>query len=240
MKLKGIDVSSHQDKINWDQVKADGIKFAMIRMGFGGDNKSQDDKQFERNVRECERVGIPWGAYLYSYALNMNNAKSEVAHAKRLLKGKKPQFPISFDMEDADNYKKRNGMPTNSMLINICDYWLNEMEKSGYYVSLYANLYWLNTKLKHSKLNRYDKWLAQWTSKPTYSGSYQMWQYTDKGRVKGIKGNVDMNIAYTDFKFNKPKPTPKPDPKPTDNKKDIIMNIGDFEVKIGLEIKEKR
>ncbi|GGB26988.1 hypothetical protein GCM10011409_00330 [Lentibacillus populi] len=224
MAKKGIDVSSHQGNINWDKVKADGIKFAMIRMGIGSDIESQDDARFERNVKECERVGIPWGAYLYSYALNTTQAKSEAAHALRLLKGKNPTYPIAFDMEDADHYKRNHGMPSNATLVDICHTFLDIVEDAGYYVSLYASLSWLNGKLKSSKLNRFDKWVAQWNDKCTYKGSYQMWQYTSSGKVNGISGRVDMNYAYRDFErytsgkkedaVDKSKPAKKPASKP--------------------------
>jgi GH25 family lysozyme M1 (1,4-beta-N-acetylmuramidase) len=198
-KLKGIDVSEHNGVIDWDKVKADGIQFAMIRMGFGSDIKSQDDKQFERNVRECDRLGIPWGAYLYSYALTVEQAKSEAAHALRLLKGKKPSYPIAFDMEDADGYKKKHGMPNNATLVAICDTFLSAVEKAGYYAVLYASKSWFDNQLKGSKLDRYDKWVAQWGDKCTYSGTHNLWQFTNSGVVKGINGRVDMNYAYLDF-----------------------------------------
>lgn len=202
MELKGIDVSHHQGVINWEKVKNDGIKFAMIRMGFGSDKTRNDDAYFNYNVKECEKYNIKWGAYLYSYALNVDDVKSEVSHARRLLKGKNPDFPIAFDMEDADKYKQKNGMPNKSTLVDICWYFLNELEKDGHYVSLYANKYWLDNKLNSKRLDRFDKWLAQWTNKPTYDKQFLMWQYTSTGKVNGIKGNVDKNIAYTDFNFN--------------------------------------
>ena len=210
VKLKGIDVSDHNGKINWDKVKADGVQFAILRLGIGSDIKAQDDEQFEYNVREAERVGIPWGAYLYSYALNLEQAKSEAAHAKRLLKGKKPTYPVVFDMEDADGYKKKRGMPSNSMLVDICDTFLAIMEKEGYEVRLYANLSWLNNQLKSSKLDKYTKWVAQWGPKCTYAGKYDMWQYTDAGKVNGINSEkVDMNFAYFDFAAEKVVEAPK-------------------------------
>ena len=198
-KILGIDVSNHNKKPDWSKVKADGVKFAMIRMGFGGDIASQDDTEFERNVKECDRLGIPWGAYLYSYALNVNDAKSEVEHAKRLLKGKKPTYPIAFDMEDADGYKKKNGMPSNSTLVDICETFLSSLEKEGYQVTLYASLSWLNNQLNSKKLDKYDKWVAQWGPKCTYDGDYSLWQYTSDGKVNGIDGRVDMNYSYKDF-----------------------------------------
>ncbi|MFS8651436.1 MAG: LysM peptidoglycan-binding domain-containing protein [Caldibacillus sp.] len=229
VQLKGIDVSKHQGKIDWDKVKADGIQFAMIRLGYGGDIRNQDDEYFERNVREAERVGIPWGAYLYSYALNVEQAKSEAKHALRLLKGKKPTFPIAFDMEDADGYKKKNGMPSNAELVEICYTFLDEVEKAGYYVGLYASLSWFKEKLNDPKLDRFDKWVAQWGPKCTYWKPYGMWQYTNQGTVAGISGPVDMNIAYKDYptiiknaglngwekkSAEKTKEEPKPQPKP--------------------------
>lgn len=198
-KILGIDVSTHNGKPDWAKVKADGVKFAMIRMGIGSDISSQDDKEFERNVSECDRLGIPWGAYLYSYALNVNDAKSEVEHAKRLLKGKKPTYPIAFDMEDADGYKKKNGMPSNSTLVDICETFLSALEKEGYKVTLYASLSWLDNQLNNSKLDKYDKWVAQWGPKCTYGGEYSLWQYTSDGEVNGIDGRVDLNYSYKDF-----------------------------------------
>jgi len=216
MAMLGMDVSDHQGVINWDKVKAEGrIKFAMIRCGYGKDMKSQDDKQFERNVREAERVGIPWGTYLYSYALNVESAKSEAQHVLRLLKGKNPQLPVAFDMEDADGYKKRHGVVNNNaLLVNICDVFLSEVEKR-YPVLLYASLYWLNSKLNSQKLERYPKWVAQWSIGCTYTKPYDMWQFTSDGSVQGIRGRVDLNYRYADYPGSnklKPKPTPTPAP----------------------------
>lgn len=203
MSRKGIDVSSHNGVIDWAKVKKDGVHFAMIRLGFGSDIKSQDDSQFERNVKECEKHGILWGGYLYSYALNVDDVKSEVSHIKRLMKGKKPSYPISFDMEDADGYKQRSGMPSNSTMVSMCEYALNEIEKMGYYASLYASLSWLDNQLKSSKLDKYDKWVAHWSPKCGYKGKFGMWQYTENGIVNGVSGFVDMNKGYSDFEKRK-------------------------------------
>jgi GH25 family lysozyme M1 (1,4-beta-N-acetylmuramidase) len=199
MKLKGIDVSSHQGKIDWDSVKNSGIDFAILRLGFGSDIESQDDETFERNVKECDRVGIPWGAYLYSYALTVEDAKSEANHALRLLKGKNPKYPIVFDMEDADCYKNDHGMPSHQTLVNICKAFLSTVEDAGYYVSLYASLSWLNNQLNTTELDRYDKWVAQWNSTCNYKKPYGIWQYSDSGSVDGINGRVDMNYSYKDY-----------------------------------------
>ena len=116
---KGVDISSVNGDVDIQKIKDAGYDFVMIRCGFGSDIKSQDDSQFENNVRKCEKIGMPWGTYLYSYALTVDEAKSEAEHVIRLLKNKKPSFPVAFDMEDADGYKSKNGMPSNSKLIAI-------------------------------------------------------------------------------------------------------------------------
>ena len=197
--FKGIDVSAHKGRIDWEKVKNSGIQFAILRLGIGSDISSQDDAYFEANVQGCENVGLPWGAYLYSYALNLEDAKSEVQHALRLLNGKSPEYPVFFDMEDADGYKSKHGMPSNQGLVDICKTFLLGIEDAGYYASLYASLSWLNNQLNSSELDRFDKWVAQWSKSCSYNKSYGIWQYTDSGKVDGINGNVDMNIAYTNY-----------------------------------------
>lgn len=200
MKIRGIDVSKHQGAVDWSKVKKSGYyQFAMLRMGYGGDKKTQDDPTFETNVKRCEKHGIDWGAYLYSYALNTKDAASEAQHAIRLLENYRPTYPIVFDMEDADGYKARHGMPSNDMLVNICETFLKTLEREGYYVSLYASTSWLQNQLRSPKLDAYDKWVAQWGDKCTYSGEFGMWQYTDRAVVDGVAGNVDANIAYLDY-----------------------------------------
>ncbi len=197
--FKGIDVSAHQGRIDWEKVKDSGIQFATLRLGIGSDIASQDDAYFEANVQGCESVGLPWGAYLYSYALNLEDARSEVQHALRLLNGKRPEYPVFFDMEDADGYKAKHGIPSNQGLVDICKTFLLGVEDAGYYASLYASLSWLNNQLNSSELDRFDKWVAQWNTSCAYKKPYGIWQYIDSGKVDGISGNVDMNIAYTNY-----------------------------------------
>jgi lysozyme len=195
--MKGIDVSKNNGTVNWDAIKSAGYEFAMIRLGVGSDIISQDDPQFERNVSECERLDIKWGVYLYSYALNTADALSEANHALRLLKGKKPSLPVAFDMEDADGYKAKHGMPSNYTLVAICKTFLSNVETAGYYVSLYASLSWLNNQLNSPLLDTYDKWVAQWSDKCTYSKPHGMWQYTDRAVIGGKW--FDANIICKDF-----------------------------------------
>ena len=203
---KGVDVSSHNGDIDFNKIKKAGYEFVMIRIGYGDDDKSQDDSRFAANVKKCEKAGLPWGAYIYSYALTVDEAKSEVEHTLRLLKGKKPSLPIAFDMEDADGYKSRNGMPSNKTLVKICKTYLKGIKDAGYYPILYASLSWINGKLNDSALlNSYDIWLAQWNDECDYNGStLGIWQYggstnyIDGNRISGV-GVIDKNFCYKDY-----------------------------------------
>ena len=202
---KGVDISSLNGNINLAKVKNAGYSFAMIRCGFGDDLTSQDDTQFENNVKKCESLGIPWGVYLYSYALDIDDAVSEARHVLRLLKGKKPTMPIAFDMEDADGYKRKNGMPSNKMLVDICKRFLAEMKRAGYYPMLYASLSWLNNQLNDSTLlNTYDVWVAQWNKTCDYKKPYGMWQYggetnfIESSTIPGV-GTIDKNKCFKDY-----------------------------------------
>ena len=130
--MKGIDVSVHNGNINWERVQNSGIDFAIIRCGYGENLVNQDDAYFYRNVSECERLGIPYGIYIYSYALTEKGASSEADHVLRLIKGHNPSLGVWFDMEDADHYKEKNGMPSNETLVNICITFCEKIKSKGY------------------------------------------------------------------------------------------------------------
>jgi len=210
--MKGVDVSSNNGIVDWNAVKNAGYgNFAIIRLGYGDDYINQDDSQFSRNVQKCEELSIPYGVYLYSYALNINQAKSEANHALRQLKkvGKNFKYGVWFDMEDADNYKKNHGMPSNAILVDICYTFCNIIEKAGYYTGIYASKSWLVNQLNSSKLDRFDKWVAQWNNVCTYNKTYSIWQYTSSLYIGGKR--FDANKLIKDFAHGgiNPKPTKK-------------------------------
>lgn len=199
--MKGIDVSAHQGNIDWDKVKASGIEFAIIRICYG---QNSVDVKAIRNIEECIRVGIPFGVYTYSYALNVNNAINEANLVIKTLAPYKDKikFPVIIDMEDADKYKSKHGMPSNNVLVSICEKECLMFEEAGYYAAIYASKSWFDTKLNSSKLNRFDKWIAWWSSSASSKfdhNTYGLWQYTSSGKVNGISGNVDMNESFKDY-----------------------------------------
>lgn len=190
MTYKGIDVSTWQGNIDWNKVKADKIEFAIVRGGYGTSGK---DGKFEQNYKNAKAAGVPIGVYHYSYAKTIQESKKEANFCISYLEGKKFEYPIAFDIEDESQLNL-----SSDKLTSVVKAFCSEVQKAGYYVCIYSNLHWLKNRLNMSDLN-YDIWLAQWTSKPTYGGSIGIWQYTDKGKVKGINGNVDMDIAYKDY-----------------------------------------
>ncbi len=191
--FKGIDVSSYQGKIDWEDVKRY-IDFAIIRLGYGNNVISQDDSRYEENSRECERLNIPYGVYLYSYATNLSMIESEVRHTLRLIKDKKLEYPIFIDIEDRSQLR----LPKDE-LVNIVKYYCEKIEEAGYYVGIYASLNTLNTILDSSILDRYDKWVAEWGKDFNYKGESGMWQYTDNEVIPGIKTRVDGDKAFYNY-----------------------------------------
>lgn len=189
---KGIDVSEFQGNIDWEKVKASGVEFAIIRCGYGMNQTDQDDAKFLRNITECERLDIPYGVYLYSYATNTTRAQSEAEHVLRLIEGHDLSYPVYFDMEDSSTLSYRSSFGA------IASAFCSKITAAGYSVGVYANLYWWNTYLTDSAFDSWHKWVAQFNSTCQYSKTFAMWQYSETGTVSGISGNVDMDylIGY--------------------------------------------
>ena len=190
---KGIDISVWQGNINWEKVKSAGIEFAMLRCGFGK-NSHQKDTQFETNYKNAKAAGVPVGVYHYSYATSVADAEKEADFCLSLLKGKQFEYPIAFDIEDKIQRDLGKEL-ISKIIVAFCE----KVEKAGYYVCIYANKDWLVNRIDTYCKTRYDVWIAEWTKKPTYNGQFGLWQYSSKGNVNGISGNVDMNIAYKDY-----------------------------------------
>ncbi len=194
MSYKGIDISRHNGYIDFNQVKKQ-VDFVIIRASYGFFNK---DDMFDNNVNGCEANGIPYGLYHYSYARNLEEAEKEVNGFLQLAKSCRPTYPLIIDMEDADNWKLNNGNPSNNIYISICNLFCQKLEEAGYYAMIYANKDWFTNRINSSTLNRFDKWLAHWgISEPSMTCG--IWQYTSSGKINGINGFVDLDIAYKDY-----------------------------------------
>lgn len=192
---KGIDVSEHQGTIDWVKVKPN-IDFVIIRAGYGQNNI---DKQFKRNADECTRLGIPFGAYWFSYAYTTDMAKKEAEYFCNAITKYKLSYPACFDFEgDSVTYANKNGVTvTKTLLVNMAKEFLTILEKKGYYATLYSNPDFLN-KGFFELTSRFDLWLAHWgVNSP--STSCGIWQSSSSGKINGISGNVDTDYAYKDY-----------------------------------------
>lgn len=247
MAKRGIDISAHQGNIDLNALKNQ-IDFVIIRVGYG--TKGTIDTKFTRNADLCRSLGIPVGFYWYSYALDQNGARDE---ANAMIKAIAPykdivQYGVWFDMEDADGYKKRNGMPSNQMLRDICHEFCATTENAGYYSGIYASQSWFNNQLNGRELDRFDKWVAQWptsggkqtglSTPDTKRSDVHLWQFTSAGRFSGYSGNLDTNYAYTTFpnpgaSTPAPEPTPAPAPAPAPSGSTLDLATGVMEGKYG-------
>lgn len=192
--MKIIDVSKHNGNIDFNAVKKDGITGVICQLGFGCDYESQDDYTFLTNVRNAYNAGLKVAAYIYSYAQTTQEAVSEAYHAIRQIERCEGKItgPVWYDLEETHlgRYAKE-----------VLKEFTNIMNAHGYEVGIYAGLYYYNTYL--NGVTGYPLWLASyggndgtvWDEYKPNKGEI-IWQYTDKGRVNGINGNVDMNICY--------------------------------------------
>lgn len=215
--IKGIDVSKWQTKIDWKKVKAAGIQYAMIRSSA---RNTYIDEKLKVNVQGCIDNGISYGLYHVMYATTMDMAKAEARHFLNTIKGLKPTYPVVLDLEKWEENKNCSGQSLTDMAIAFGDI----IEKAGYYFMIYANKSWLESVLDYNRLKRFDVWLAQWADEPTWRGTFGLWQNSNCGKIDGITGNVDMDIAYRDYPaiikanglngFSKTSPAIKPVTKP--------------------------
>ena len=202
--LKGIDVSYCQNEVDWDTAKASGlVDFAILQAGYGRET-SQVDTQFERNYAACKRLGIPCGAYWFSYAMSSDEAKREAQVFLQTIKGKSFEYPVYMDLELAKQFAL--GRAACSAIV---DAFLNTLEQAGYFAGLYCSTYYLDNYLSDSIKSRYTVWCAQYASKCTYQNPYGIWQYNVAGNeeydiigqksIPGIIGECDMDYCYTNY-----------------------------------------
>lgn len=197
--MKGLDISSYQNGINFDTIKNAGINFLILRAGFTGWGTGisyNKDKCFEEFYSKAKQRDINVGAYWYSCA---NTKEKGIAEARYMyencLKGKQFEYPIYIDVEDM-HHQVNNKRGVTDAIIGFCEY----LENLGYYVGIYASdISGFQDKMYLNELNAYDKWVARYGSEPKYVKQYGIWQSTSSGRINGYNGNLDTNVAYKDY-----------------------------------------
>ncbi len=191
LEKKGIDISHHQGDIDFDKLKGN-IDFAMVRTSYGS---FYEDRKYKQNINGLEKINVPYGLYHFSYATNVYSAKKEAQGFLNLIKNYKPTYPVVIDIESSNETSNLRS----DTLVDIANTFCKTVQDAGYYVMIYANLDYFKNKLNSNVLDEYDKWLAEWKNNPTYNKPFGMWQYTSKGSIPGINGNVDLDIAYKDY-----------------------------------------
>ena len=195
---KGIDVSKHQGEIDWAKVAADGVKFAFIRVGNRGYGSGAivEDAQFEANIKGAISNGIQVGVYFFSQAINEQEAMEEAKFVLDKIAPYKVQCPIVIDVEKvADSEARMNKISSEQRTANTLVF-LQTVEDAGYEAMLYHNMEMGLLMLDLAQFEEYNKWFAYYNKEIYYPYAFDVWQYSDKGRVHGINGDVDLNISF--------------------------------------------
>lgn len=190
--IKGIDVSHNNGLVDWDSVKRAGFTFAMVRIGYG---KGHLDNNFYRNINGALDAGLKVGVYHYSYALTVADAEKEADFVIKTLVdaglSAKKVIGVYYDMEDADGYKAKHGMPSRQALTNFCSIAVNRFWKHGYVAGVYCNKDWYKNKLHFNQLGGCALWLAE-PGKPRPSIKCTLWQYTFTEKIAGKIFDADI------------------------------------------------
>lgn len=196
----GIDVSKWNGEIDWDKVKNAGVQYAIVRAGYRGSITGSlvEDPYFEANMKGAAASGLPVGVYFFTQAVNEVEAVEEASAVIKLIKEYKLDYPVFIDTEGAGGNGRADGLDSDTRTL-VCEAFCRTIENAGYEAGVYASRNWYNHNLDVSRLENYCIWLAEYRGIPLYQGYYQMWQYTSKGRIDGIKGNVDMNLSYLGY-----------------------------------------
>ena len=201
IETKVIDISSHQKSVDFVKVKASGVTGVIIRAGYtgyGAKHKMYRDDWFESHYQGAMQAGLDVGAYYYSCALTEAFAEKEAKYFLSLLEGKRFSLPVYMDVEESHS---TTDMPAlgRDKLTSVVKTWCETVEKAGYFTGFYTMKSWCGTYLDMDVLSRFTFWLAHWASQTDYAGAYGMWQYSSKGSVPGVSGNVDLDRCYRDF-----------------------------------------
>ncbi len=235
MSIKGLDVSKFQGNVDWERVKAAGYQFAMLRAGYGF---GTIDEQFRRNASECNRIGLPIGAYWFCYATSSGTAVQEADGCLKVIADYKLEYPVCYDIEQATiDYASGQGVTiTPTLAKQLVKSFCNRVEEKGYFAMFYSNKNFLQQYLGTDLAKRYSLWYARYTD--TFDGTdCSIWQYTSQGSVPGISGNVDLDLSYVDFPsvirkaglnhLSGTSPSPAPSPSPADEYITYVIQPGD-------------
>lgn len=195
---KGIDVSKYQGKIDWKAVKEDGVEYAFIRLGLRGyeSGKIVIDEYFKQNMRGANDAGVKAGVYFFTQAITVEEAQEEAAFVIKQLADYDVPYPVVFDVEMIVGGNGRANNLSKEERTDICVAFCEAIKEAGYIPMIYGNVKCFTKMVDMARLEDYEKWYAFYGDYMYFPYEVSMWQYTEKGSVKGIKGDVDLNISF--------------------------------------------
>ena len=193
--VMGIDISKHNGTVDWNAVKNAGVEFVILRCGYRGSASGVlvEDEKFRTNIKGATAAGLKVGIYFFRQAVNEMEAVAEASLTLSLIKGHKISYPVYIDVEAANG--RADGLSA-AERTKVVKAFCETVRDSGYTAGVYSNKNWFAEKMDTGAFGNYRIWLAQYTESPTYTGRYEMWQYSSRGTIPGIKGDVDLNICY--------------------------------------------
>ncbi len=198
----GIDVSSHNGVIDWSAVANAGVDYVIIRCGYRGYGTGAlvEDSRFRYNINGAINAGLKVGVYFFSQAIDEIEAVEEASMVLNLISGYKLTYPIFLDVEYSNSAHngRADGLDVATRTA-VCKAFCQTIVNGGYQAGIYANRTWLQSYIDAGALSHYKIWLAQYAKTPTYTGKYDMWQYSCTGTIAGIRGDVDLNMSYLGY-----------------------------------------
>lgn len=229
----GVDLSYHQDKVNWDKLEASGVEFVMLRCGYRGytEGKILEDEKFHEYAKEANERGIALGVYFFSQAINEKEAIEEAEYCIDILKDYEISYPVAFDTEYVNDSEARTNTAdlTDEDRANICIAFCERVKEAGYFPIIYASENWMRRNLDLTMLTQYDFWAPQYLDENDFLFDFTMWQYTEHGKIDGISEDVDLNISMVDYASF------VPGLKKTTDTNGTIMNYGDAEAQVPVD-----
>lgn len=195
----GIDVSKYQAETDWPKVKASGVDFVIVRLGFrgyGAEGKLAEDEWFRTHVEGALSAGLEVGVYFFSQAISDAEALEEAQFVLERLENYEITGPVVFDTEEIKDAEARTDGLSGEQFTENCITFCDAVEAAGYRPMIYANMKWMAFTLDLTRLTEYEKWYADYEPIPQCPYDFSMWQYTESGTVPGVEGNVDINVWF--------------------------------------------
>lgn len=199
----GIDLSYHNDKVNWEKLADSPIEFVMLRCGFRGYTEGGlvEDEKFKEYAAKANEYGLDLGVYFFTQAITEKEAIAEADYVIKLIEDYDISYPVAFDTEYVDGEDVRTNIAelTPEELSDICIAFCERIKEAGYYPMIYASENWFRRRLDTRKIAEYDFWAPQYLDENDFLYDFTIWQYTETGNAPGVEGDCDLNISLVDY-----------------------------------------